>query len=146
MESAMNTAMNVIAMYTEEGRQRVFAHINTVLPGSGAPGTEIKVMGQYLKVDDGQKRDHKGKIMVAINHKRTDADITSWEKDQVKFKLKKEDLPLLDKGQGPVWISLLVDGMETNAVPFELIEKVSETSAVISAEMKTNAEPSGAAA
>ncbi len=121
IESAMSTAMKVIALYTEEGRQEVFAHINALTRGSGAPGTEIKVLGQYLKkVDDDQKKDPKGKIMVAINHIRIDADITSWEKDQVTFKLPAGKLPGLENGTGVIWISLIVDGVETNAVPFEV--------------------------
>jgi hypothetical protein len=122
MESAMSTAMNVIALYTEEGRERVFAHINSLSPVSGGPGTEIRVMGQYLKADEGRHTDPKGRVMVAINHKRTNAaiDPASWEKDSVRFTLKEGDLPIEDKGQGPVWISLLVDGAETNALPFEL--------------------------
>ncbi|MGE5375636.1 MAG: hypothetical protein ACM3XO_11325 [Bacteroidota bacterium] len=122
MESAMSTAMSVIALYTEEGRERAFAHINSLSPVSGGPGTEIRVMGQYLKGDDGRNPDPKDRVMVAINHKRTNAtiDAASWARDCVQFTLKAGDLPILDKDPGPVWISLLIDGVETNALPFEL--------------------------
>ena len=78
------------------------------------------MIGQYLKVDDGQKQDPKGKILVAINHIRIDAIITSWEKDHVTFNLPEGKLPGLEKDTGLIWISLIVDGVETNAVPFEV--------------------------
>ncbi len=140
MESAMSTALKVIALYTEEGREQVFAHLNSLSPGSGAPGTEIKVFGQYLKkVDEGEKRDSKGKLvvggklmvegklMVALNHIRIDADITSWDKDQVTFKLPAGRLPGLEIETGLIWISLIVYGVETNAVPFEVTKTVEGT-------------------
>ncbi len=63
---------------------------------------EIRVMGQYLKAEDGQKQDPKGKIMVAINHKRTDAaiDPASWEKDHVTLHSEGRGLTIDDKARG----------------------------------------------
>jgi hypothetical protein len=116
METAMNGTINVIAQYTEEGRQQVIAHITAVLPGSGTLPAEIKVIGEFLKVDNGRKQI----LKVGINHKRTNAEIIFWEKDHVIFRLKKEHLPPLENVQESIWISLIVDGVETNGMPFKL--------------------------
>jgi hypothetical protein len=120
MESAMSTALSVIALYMEEGRQRVFAHINALTPGSGEPGAQVKIIGQYLKVEDGRKKDPREQIMVAIDHMRTDVEITSWGTDYVTFRLPQKDLLPENKSNRPIWISLIVNGVETNAVPFEV--------------------------
>ena len=120
MESSMRDTINVIAQYTEEGRQPLIAHITALLPGSGTLPAEIKVLGDCLKGDDGRTQYSKGRLLVAINHKRTNAEIIAWEKDHVIFRLRKENLPLLENAQEPVWISLLVDGVETNGMPFKL--------------------------
>jgi hypothetical protein len=122
MENAMSNTINVIAQYTEEGRPQVIAHITALLPGSGALPAEIKVMGESLKGQDSRNQPPKGRTVVAINHKRTNADIISWEKDHAIIRLKKDHLPHLEDIQEPIWISLLVDGAETNGMPFKVME------------------------
>jgi hypothetical protein len=121
MDGAMSNTINLIAQYTEEGRQQTIAHITEVLPVSGTLPVEIKVVGDCLKGDGGRTQTSRGRLLVAINHKRTNAEIISWEKDHVLFRLRKENLPLLENAQEPLWISLLVDGVETNGMPFKLL-------------------------
>ena len=41
-----------------------------------------------------------------------------WTENKVSFKL-----PELNKEEQPIWISLIVDGHETNAIPFYMLQK-----------------------
>ena len=64
--------------------------------------------------------------MVAIDHIPISAgDISSWDEGSVRFVL-----PAELHGSAlseTVWISLFVDGMETNALPFHVVQETSVT-------------------
>ncbi len=120
IETAMSLAMNVVAVYTEEGRQRVVTRLHALSPASGESGSSITVLGQFLKGDESQKKSPEG--MIAINHVPVKAEDVAWSEHQVKFRLP-ASLPGLESGIGIVWLSLLIDGMETNSLPFHVMKK-----------------------
>lgn len=118
IESAMSLAMNLVAVYTEEGQQRIVTRINALSPAAGDKGITVTIYGQHLQGDGTEKKDKAG--IIAINHTPVQADDVIWKIDTVKFNLPQK-IPGLDGNNGTVWISLLIDGMETNALPFNVV-------------------------
>jgi HEAT repeat protein len=119
IESAMSLAMNMVAVYTEEGRQRIVTRINSLSPGAGDIHTSLTIQGQHLNGDSSQKKDRPG--MIAVNHVPIQAEGVTWKDDEVKFRMPPELTGLAEDG-GTVWVSLLIDGMETNALPFHVVK------------------------
>jgi hypothetical protein len=117
IESAMSLAMNLVAVYTEEGRQRLVTRINTLSPAAGQGGSELTVHGQHLLGDSSQKKARAG--MVMINHIPIAAKNLAWADDQVKFTFPSE-LTGPNGENKTSCVSLMIDGMETNALPFHL--------------------------
>jgi HEAT repeat protein len=120
IEDAMNLAMNLVATYTQDRGQRIVTRINSLSPAAGDTGGEVTVHGQYLFGDNGDKKGRGG--IVAVNHTPIKTPDISWKERKVKFKLPAA-LPGLDGQSGTVWLSLFVDGMETNALPFYAVRK-----------------------
>jgi hypothetical protein len=115
IEKAMNLTMNLVAMYAEDGNETLISRINSVSPKSGKTGDEIEIYGQHLNIKTSSDKNQKG--TVAINHKYIYMPIL-WTENKVSFKL-----PELNKEEQPIWISLIVDGHETNAIPFYMLQK-----------------------
>jgi hypothetical protein len=116
VERAMELTMNLVSTYTKEREPRVVTRIDRLEPGTGQAGQEISVYGRQL-MGDGQTLGAAGRGgMVAINHKPIDAgqEPVDWQLDVVKFPLPESIQP------GTVWISLIINGMETNALPFQV--------------------------
>jgi hypothetical protein len=116
IEGAMGLAMNLVAVYTEEGRQRVVTRINSISPAAGKIGSKVVIHGYHLQGNSDQKKKQRSGT-IAINHKPIDAQVVTWTDDQVNFTLA-SPLPGLEGNTGTVWISLSIDGLETNALPF----------------------------
>ena len=116
IEEAMNLAMNLVAVYTQDRGQRIVTRLNNLLPASGGAGATVTVIGQHLRGDSSEKKDGAG--MIAINHVPINATDLSWNDHEVKFKL---PTTFTNQRESTVWISLFVDGMETNSLPFHLI-------------------------
>jgi hypothetical protein len=145
IEAAMRKTMSLVSIFTEEGKQRLVTRINNIDPVAGRVGsTEITIYGQYLEGDTSQD---KGEVtptgvrqatkffprgsgkqtklpagMVAIDHKPINTEeISSWDEQMVRFVLPERlHGSLLNE---TVWISLFVDGMETNALPFHVVQE-----------------------
>jgi hypothetical protein len=116
IEGAMEATMDLVAIYTEEGNQRLVTRLNSLGPASGTPGSKVTLFGQHLLGDSSEKKERKG--LVAVNHIPIEADSLSWKDQEVSF-----DLPeTLEQADDKIWISLYVDGIETNALPFRLIQ------------------------
>ncbi|MGK7873156.1 MAG: IPT/TIG domain-containing protein [Xenococcaceae cyanobacterium] len=122
IEQAMNSAMNLVSVYTEEGSQRIVTRINNLLPPVGALEDTITIFGQHLQGDSSQKKERTG--IIAINHTPIRAENVSWNSNEVKFKLPSK-IPQLDTQEGTIWVSLLIDGMETNSLPFHVVNQSS---------------------
>ena len=118
IEDAMNLAMSLVAIYTEEGGQRLVTRVHKLSPAAGPLGETVVLYGQHLQGDSSQKKERGG--LVAVNHTPIQARGVDWGDHTVQFELP-EDLPGLADGQGTIWISLLVDGMETNSLPFHVV-------------------------
>jgi len=118
IENAMSLSMNLVAVYTEEGRQRLVTRINSLSPAAGDVKEQITIHGQHLQGDNSQKKIKEG--IIAINHTPIQPLNLSWKEDAVKFKLP-SNLPGLEGAAGTLWISLLIDGMETNALPYHVM-------------------------
>jgi hypothetical protein len=115
-ERAMELTMNLVSTYTKEREPRLVTRIDRLEPGTGQAGLEIAVHGQYL-MGDGQTTGAAGRGgMVAIDHVPIDAgqEPGDWQANVVKFSLPDSFQP------GTVWVSLFVNGMETNALPFQV--------------------------
>ncbi|MCB9135418.1 MAG: hypothetical protein H6636_08325 [Anaerolineales bacterium] len=114
IEKSMQLTMNLVARHTEEGTHQQVTRINKIEPAAGSSKEEITLHGQYLVGDIKQKKERNG--MVGINHQLASSKcIAAWDEYQVKVKLSEISL-----ANGVIWISLFVDGMETNALPYHV--------------------------
>lgn len=116
VEQAMELTMNLVSTYTKAKEPRVVTRINRLEPAAGGAGQPVTVHGQHL-TGDAQTLGPDGRGgMVIINRVPVDAcqDPEDWQIDSVKFSLPEGIAP------GTVWISLIVNGMETNALPFQV--------------------------
>lgn len=133
IENAMELTMKLVSIHTEEGGQRLVTRLNKLEPAAGEMDCLVTIFGQHLLGDETQKSAstrglslNQGEIfkgIVAINHTPIDGGRTEWKSNQVEFKLPKS---INGKPLGEtVWVSLFVDGMETNALPFRVINSES---------------------
>lgn len=114
IEKAMNLTMNLVAVYAEDRNDKLAARINNISPKSGRSGDEVVIYGQHLNIKKSSDRKQEG--LIAINHKTICIPI-SWDDNEVKFKL-----PEMGQEEQPIWISLIVCGHETNAIPIYILQ------------------------
>jgi hypothetical protein len=127
IEDAMSLTLDQVAVYTDEGRQILVPHITSLSPVVGKPGTTIVIYGQYLMTDLGNGKDRQ-KVAVAINHIPITANDLSKERNIVEFQLP-NTLPAGFNGEmNTLWVSLVINGRETNSLPFQLTPDPSEPS------------------
>jgi hypothetical protein len=120
IENSMNLTMNLVSEHLNSDNQGIFPRINSVVPLISEVGNVITVYGQNLKKRDATNR------LVAINHRLIDSEIiTDWNETVVKFKLTPQVLKNLDSEQRSVWISLFVDGIESNVIPLQILNNSS---------------------
>ncbi len=124
IEEAMNLTMSQVATYTEEGGQLFIPHLKKITPVVGKFGEPLSVYGVNLKRETGEKNNGVNILTLSINHVPVLTKDISREKEEFKLTLPaKENLPGDIKIEnGSIWISLVVDGLETNALPFRVIE------------------------
>jgi len=122
IEDAMNLTMDQVAIYTDRGRQILTPYITNLSPVVGKPGNAISVFGQHLKKDNGNQK--KGQqIAIAINHIPVPAKDQSKDRDIVKFELPADLPPNLIAHSDTLWVSLIINGVETNALSFNLVRQ-----------------------
>ncbi len=120
IEDAMSLAMNQVSVYTKVGQQRVISRIYGLSPSAGPTGSTVIINGQHLTGDKTEKKEETG--ILAINHQPIKAENLRWKDQEVSFKLPNK-INGDENFKGTIWMSLLVDGMETNALPFTVIEE-----------------------
>jgi hypothetical protein len=118
IEDAMTLAMNQVSVHTKVGQQRVISRIYDLKPAAGSAGGKVVVYGQHLLGDKTEKKVDTG--ILAINHKPIKAEDLKWKDQEVSFTLPQKNNGNENMNE-TIWISLLVDGMETNALPFHVL-------------------------
>lgn len=121
MEGAMDFAMSQVATYTDEGREVIVPHLTHLSPMVGKAGDTVHVYGNHLKMN-GRTKEATGQIAISINHIPFKALDPPEKKDAVSFELPAEMPAGLNLANGNVWISLVINGVETNALPFSVLE------------------------
>ncbi len=114
-----SATLNQIESYTEEGKAVQVGYINSISPSVGQEGSEITIYGRFYTLDNDQKT--KGQVM-AYSHKEKLADLTSINVDEVRFTLPSGILSS-DAKETTLWVSVVTDQGETNAVPFPVTKK-----------------------
>ena len=144
IEEGMQLTMDLVSVYAEEGKQHLVTRINRLEPAAGGAGSRITIHGQHLQGEAGQNRAWQNSMtlkapaaaagrlarhakdgfpgMVAINHRPIDVNLISWNEHAVELSLP-EKTPQASPLDGTVMVSLFIDGMETNALPFHLVNE-----------------------
>jgi hypothetical protein len=121
IENSMETTMHQVAVHTERSEPRLVTRLNRLEPVAGNFPLRVTLHGQQLRGDTGQKVERSG--MVAIDHRPVEVQNLSWQEGQVAFDLLDVgDLFAANGDKSQVMISLFVDGMETNALPFHVLK------------------------
>ena len=135
IENAMEVSMRQVSVHTEQAKPHVVTRITVLEPAAGPFPTSLTVHGQYLQGDSRQKLERAG--IVAIDHQPIPVKILDWQEHQAKFELlhSPDAIPPASGGSNggqaqpgiavkkdTVLISLFVDGMETNSLPYHLLE------------------------
>jgi hypothetical protein len=117
IEGAMQLAMDLVTRYADEEHAPAGSRISRLVPAAGPPGTVVSVYGTGLKPV--RPRRARRPSFVAVDHAPVSVDGASWSESLVRFALPPVAQSAFDGGG--VWISLVVDGEETNALPFRLV-------------------------
>jgi hypothetical protein len=120
IEGAMDFALSQVAAYTEEGREVIVPHLTQLSPVVGQAGETIKIYGSHLRLN-GQGKDQPGQIVVAVDHVPRPALEMRLpaRKDAVEFILPGDFLGSTPSDR-TVWVSLVINGVETNALPLRV--------------------------
>jgi len=115
IENSMNLTMNLVSEHLNSDNQGVFPRLKSLVPSITEIGKPITIYGQNLM----QKNPNR---LIAINHKLIKPDtIISWNENTVKFTLPPESLSI-DAENKSVWVSLFVDGIESNVLPLQVLK------------------------
>ncbi len=114
IERAMHLSMDLVARYAEEGRVPMGPRLSSLSPQAGGPGSTLTAYGAGLK-----SAGRNGSARIAVNHVPIAAGSLEWSDSVVSFTLPDVLGEKIKPGEA-LWVSVLVDGQETNAVPFRL--------------------------
>jgi HEAT repeat protein len=117
IESAMHLAMDLVSRYAEEGATTAVPRLSGIFPTSAGDGARITLRGASLK-PPGRNGTRPG--IVAVDHMPLATINALWEEDRVEFDLPPRAAELAGHA-GTVWVTVLVDGNESNALPLTLL-------------------------
>jgi hypothetical protein len=121
IESAMRLSMDLVATYADDSRKRVAPTITSILPGAISGGRMVHIKGEWLS---GGRSTRGGRgAGVHLNHVPIQVETVTWSDREVQIRLPDDVARLAgvtDGAAGTAWLSLAVDGQETNAVPLQL--------------------------
>ncbi|MCB9135417.1 MAG: hypothetical protein H6636_08320 [Anaerolineales bacterium] len=121
-QKTMALTMELVAIHAETGVPNLVTRIHNLEPVNGVPESEVVIHGQNLDGDTAHYKKVKDGLL-AINHIPVNGNsVLAWNADSVKIHIPKEVQGEL------VWISLFVDGMETNALPFQILRHQNDES------------------
>lgn len=114
IDHAMERTIHLIQVYANGQAAGQPPQLHYLVQTSAEEGGTVTLFGQSLRGANGGSG--QGKFQLAINHQPVDAHIETWTDHLVMFSL---DAPVLSKANGSprLWVSLLLDGEETNALP-----------------------------
>lgn len=118
IEGAMRLSMDLVSTYADQGSTRVVPTIQSVSPGVVHPGDRVRVRGRWLSGGRSSKRPHSGQVL--LDHRQAAVGVLSWTDGEVEFRLTREVLEAGPPG-GVRWLSLSVEGSETNALPIQVV-------------------------
>jgi HEAT repeat protein len=118
IESAMTLAMDLVATHTQERDAAARPILHAATPVAGSAGSTIILRGEGLRGMGDVRR--KARSLVAIDHVPLAVELSTWSDREVRFVLTDQQLVATESSR-QVWFSLIVDGRETNAVPFTLL-------------------------
>jgi len=119
IEGAMDFTMSQVATYTDEGREVIVPHLTHLSPMIGKVGDTIHLYGDYIKVN-GRTKETTGQIAVAINHIPFKPLDPPEKKNSISFELPVDISTFHNQANGNIWISLVINGVETNALPLSI--------------------------
>lgn len=121
IEGAMDFTMNQVAVYTDEGREVIVPHLTHLTTTAGKKGAiQVQVYGNHLKAS-GRAKEESDKVVVAVNHVPYLSIKAPDKKNMVSFDLQTEGLPQgLSLDGDNIWVSLVMNGYETNALSLKL--------------------------
>lgn len=118
IENSMNLTMNLVSEHLNSENQGVFPRLKSLVPPISEVDKPITIYGQNLKKKDVNR-------LIAINHRLIEPEsIISWNENAVKFKIPPTSSNI-ESDQGSVWVSLFVDGIESNVLPLQVIRSPS---------------------
>ena len=118
IENSMNLTMNLVSEHLNSENQGVFPRLKSLVPPISEVDKPITIYGQNLKKKDVNR-------LIAINHRLIEPEsIISWNENAVKFKIPPTSSSI-ESDQGSVWVSLFVDGIESNVLPLQVIRSPS---------------------
>lgn len=109
--------VDLIESYTEEGRESRVSHITALSPPIGKVQDVISIKGKFLPPNGDSKNKS---IVIAIDHKPIITDVTTPALDEVHFTVPQAALGA-NVSEASVWISVVDNGVETNALPFQIV-------------------------
>jgi|GEM_PF-5055827 len=123
---SIDKTMHLIQVYAEGEYDEGPPNLSYVLPPAGPLTGTITIFGHNLRPKETGST--KAKCQLAINRIPTDAAIETWTDNFIMIKLSEELVAKVgptENGSTPrIWFSLLIDGLETNALPYSLSKKV----------------------
>ncbi|HEX2142679.1 MAG TPA: hypothetical protein VHK28_10495, partial [Candidatus Limnocylindria bacterium] len=118
IEGAMRLSMDLVSTYADQGATRVIPAIVSVSPGILHDGDRVRVRGRWLSGGRSTKRPQGGQVQ--IDHRQAAVGVLGWTDSEVEFRFTRGALGT-DVSTGVHWLSLSVDGWETNALPVQVV-------------------------
>ncbi len=115
VDQAMERTMHLIQVYADGSTNLQPPRVEYLIPSFDSAGMSITLFGQSLK----SFKTDKEKFLLAINHLPVEATLQMWSDQHATFNLDAARLQSYDPN-ARLWVSLLVNGEETNALPLTL--------------------------
>jgi hypothetical protein len=116
IDNARSSTMELVQAYAKARDEDSVSHIDSLSPSIAQADDEVAIKGRFVFSKKGET------AAIAIDHKKTSAQVTSSDINEVVFKVPAEAIGSVTE-ETTVWISVVVDHVETNALPFQLVPK-----------------------
>jgi hypothetical protein len=112
--------MDLVATYADHDAVQVTPTIISILPGAASDGARIRVGGEWLSGGRSVRRSAGGEVY--FDHRPIPVEVVKWTDKEVKIRLPNDisRSASITSGSSTIWLSLAVNGKETNALPLQL--------------------------